>query len=225
MWRSYQSRNLPPNCFISDSVVTIAENKDEIVFAPRKKTDILELIFFQGALTDPKAYGPLCRRVAENGYTCHLVKMKWRLAKLDYLKITRLYHLDSGHYVIGGHSQGAKMAAQFAFDNPTLIKGLFLLGTSHPRDINLSTLPIPALKLYAENDGLASVEEVLENKSKLPPHSKLILIKGGNHSQFGYLGHLFLDGTATISLEDQQTETLTEIIAFLSGINKGEWFP
>jgi hypothetical protein len=225
MWSSFQSRNLPPNCFVSDSLITVTENKDEIVFTPGTKSSILEVIFFQGGLTDPKAYGPLCRGIAENGFNCHLVKMKWRLAQHDYLKITRMYHLNSGRFVIGGHSQGGKMAAQFVFDNPTIVKGLFLLGTSHPRDINLSTLSIPTLKLYSENDGLASMEEVLENKDKLPQRAKLFFIKGGNHSQFGYLGHLFLDGKAIISLEQQQAQTLTQIIAFLNSIKNGEWLP
>ena len=56
------------------------------------------------------------------------------------------------------------MAAQFVYENPEVFKGLFLMGTSHPRDIDLSSSNIPCLKLYAEYDGLASVEEVMENK-------------------------------------------------------------
>ena len=117
------------------------------------------------------------------------------------------------------------MAAQFAFDNPTIVKGIFLLGTSHPRDISLYTLPVPAIKIYGENDGLASVEEVLENKNKLPPRSIFSLIKGGNHSQFGYLGKLFLDGKPSISLEDQQSQTLEQLIAFFTGLKNDAWLP
>jgi VIT1/CCC1 family predicted Fe2+/Mn2+ transporter len=75
------------------------------------------------------------------------------------------------------------------------------MGTSHPRDIDLSSQEISCIKLYAENDGLASVAEVMENKNKLPINTDLVLITGGNHSQFGYLGQLLMDNTATISLE------------------------
>jgi pimeloyl-ACP methyl ester carboxylesterase len=135
-----------------------------------------------------------------------------------------MFDLKSGPYVIGGHSQGGKMAAQFVYENPEIMKGLFLIGTSHPRDINLSNLSIPIIKLYAENDGLASVEEVLENKGKLPKHANLILIKGANHSQFGYLGKLLMDNSANISLEDQQQQTFDNLINFLdktkNGLNK-----
>lgn len=113
------------------------------------------------------------------------------------------------------------MAAQIVYENPTLFKGLFLIGTSHPRDIDLSMLTIPTIKIYAEKDGLASVPEVMENKSKLPQNSKLILMKGGNHSQFGYLGKLFMDDRAEISLEEQQRQTVQYILEFLSENKNG----
>jgi hydroxymethylpyrimidine/phosphomethylpyrimidine kinase len=95
------------------------------------------------------------------------------------------------------------------------------MGTSHPRDVDLSTQNIPCIKLYAENDGLASVEKVMENTRKLPPGTKLVLIKGGNHSQFGYLGKLLKDNPATISLEEQQRQTTDNLIGFLNKIKSG----
>ncbi len=217
-WLTFQSWNLPNGTFDNNSEVTIREDNDRITFTPVKHQGKIEVIFFQGGMTDPKAYAPLCRDIAERGFTCHLIKMSWRLPQLDYKKASDLFDLSSGQYVIGGHSQGGKMAAQFVYENPDLLKGLFLVGTSHPRDIDLSNLTIPTLKLYAENDGLASVEEVMENRSRLPRNSKLILVKGGNHSQFGYLGQLFMDNDAQIPLEKQQHETLEHLISFLNEI-------
>jgi len=176
----------------------------------------MDVIFFQGGLADPHAYAPLCRKIAEIGFTCYLIKMDYRLPRKDYKKIARLFDLKSGHFVIGGHSQGGKMAAQFVFENPEVMKGLFLLGTSHPRDVDLSNLSIPTIKLYAENDGLASVEEVLTNKSKLPKNTKMVMIKGANHSQFGYLGKLLMDNDADITLEEQQAITFQYLSDFLN---------
>ena len=221
MWSTFQSRNLPEDTFTSDQNITVTKTDDQITFKPVGTQSAMEVIFFQGALTDPKAYAPLCRKIAESGFTCHLIKMAFRLASKDYKKISGIFDLKSGNYVIGGHSQGGKMAAQFVYENPGIMKGLFLLGTSHPRDIDLSNLPIPALKLYGENDGLASVGEVMENKDKLPKNAKLILIKGGNHSQFGYLGKLFTDDKAGISLKEQQQITFDYLIAFLNEIKIG----
>ena len=219
-WSTFQSHNLPENTFLNSELVSVIETEDQISFKSNTTDSQLEVIFFQGGLTDPKAYAPLCRKIAENGYTCHLIKMDWRLPQYNYQKISSLFNLNEGNFVIGGHSQGGKMAAQFVYENPKIFKGLFLMGTSHPRDINLSAQNIPCIKLYAENDGLASVEEVMENKNKLPKDTKLILIKGGNHSQFGYLGKLLMDSSSDISLEEQQNQTYNNLIAFIDSINK-----
>jgi len=205
--------------FDRNSEISIIESGDKITFSASSEVKRIEVIFFQGGLADPKAYAPLCRRIAENGFTCHLIKMAWRLPQYDYEKIAKMFDLNSGQYVIGGHSQGAKMAAQFVYENPNIMKGLFLLGTSTPKDIDLSNFSIPTIKLYAENDGLASVEEVMKFKDKLPKNTKLILIQGGNHSQFGFLGRLFLDDKPSISLEEQQQRTLEALVSFLNEIN------
>lgn len=217
-WSAYQSRNLPKNTFDNDSKVTVEESSDEIKFVPTDSSFKDEIIFFQGGLTDPKAYAPLCRKIAENGFICHLIKMDWRMPQWDYKKIKTMFDLKKGRYILGGHSQGAKMASQFVYEEPNLMKGLFLLGTSHPRDLDLSDRNLPTLKLYGELDGLASVSEVMENKNKLPKNTDLIEIKGGNHSQFGYLGKLFTDENAKIDLAEQQQITVEKLTEFFNKI-------
>jgi len=217
-WTTFQSRNLPKDTFDNAEQVTVTKSDDFITFQSDTAKSGIHVIFFQGGLTDPLAYSPLCKNLAKNGFTCHLIKMNWRLPQYDYKKTHTLFDLKKGNYVIGGHSQGGKMAAQIVYENPTLFKGLFLLGTSHPRDIDLAALSIPTIKLYAEKDGLASVSEVMENKSRLPKNSELVFIKGGNHSQFGYLGKLLMDNSADISLEEQQKVTLENIVKFLHEI-------
>lgn len=217
-WTSFQAHNLPVDVFSNSDIVSVEETKDQITFHAEPSKNKLEIIFFQGGMTDPKAYAPLCRKIAEEGFTCHLIKMKHRLPKKDCDKVFELFDLAAGDYIIGGHSQGAKMAAQLVYENPATFKGLFLLATSHPRDVDLSELTIPCLKLYAENDGLASVEKVRENMSKLPKDTELVFIKGGNHSQFGYLGKLPRDNAADISLKEQQQQTLDNMKYFLNGI-------
>lgn len=215
-WTTFQSRNLPDDTFTDSELVSIKETSDQITYRAKSPKGSIEVIFFQGGLTDPKAYAPLCRRIAENGFTCHLIKMDWRLVVYDYKKTTELFDLRNGHFAIGGHSQGARMAAQLVYENPGLFEGLFLMGSSNPKDIDMSGLSIPCIKLYAEKDGLASVDEVMQFRGNLPQGSELILIKGGNHSQFGYLGKLFLDGEADISLGEQQQQTLEHLVIFLS---------
>ncbi|WP_435623586.1 alpha/beta family hydrolase [Flagellimonas sp.] len=217
-WMAYQSRDLPEDTFKNDTRVSIEKSSDKITFIANSPKSKNEILFFQGGMTDPKAYAPLCRQIANNGYTCHLIKMNWRMPQWNYKKIAAIFELENGNYIIGGHSQGAKMASQFVYENPDLMKGLFLIGTSHPRDFDLSKRTIPTLKIYGELDGLASVSEVLENKDKLPKNSSLTVIKGGNHSQFGYLGKLLTDENAKIDLAEQQERTLKELIRFFNKI-------
>jgi hypothetical protein len=69
---------------------------------------------------------------------------------------------------------------------------------------------------------LANVPEALENKDKLPANSKLVLIPGGNQSQFGYLGTRFMNSSATINLEQQQSIVLQNIVSFLNEIDTGD---
>lgn len=221
-WATFQSRGLPEDTFENDDDVLVNETDNEISFSPLKRSKSIEIIFFQGGMADPNAYAPLCRNIAKDGFHCHLIKMSWRLPQYDYRKVLTMFDLKSGRYVIGGHSQGAKMAAQLVYETDSLFKGLFLLGTSHPRDIDLSSSDIPCLKLYAEHDGLASVHEVMENKRLLPANCTLQLIKGGNHSQFGYLGQLLLDDRATISLEQQQDEVLKHLLTFLNEVDSND---
>lgn len=217
-WTTYQSRNLPKNTFKNNNKVSVEKSSDKITFLSNNSKYQNEIIFFQGGLTDPKAYAPLCRKIAENGFTCHLIKMDWRMPQWNYKKIETMFNLKNGKYIIGGHSQGAKIASQFVYENPDLMKGLFLLGTSHPRDFDLSNRVLSTIKLYGELDGLASVSEVMENKSKLPINSSLIEIKGGNHSQFGYLGKLLTDDNAKIGLVEQQRLTVEELTEFFNKI-------
>jgi len=53
------------------------------------------------------------------------------------------------------------------------------MGTSHPRNIDLSIQNILRIKSFGNNEGLASVEEVMQNKGEMPKPSKLILINAG----------------------------------------------
>lgn len=217
-WTTYQSRNLPENIFENTNEIIVEQSSDEISFLPTHSSYQNEIIFFQGGLTDPKAYAPLCRKIAKNGFTCHLIKMDWRMPQWDYEKIKDMFDLENGKYIIGGHSQGAKMASQFVYENPGLMTGLFLLGTSHPRDFDLSNRTLPTIKIYGELDGLASVSEVMENKDKLPKNTNLIEIKGANHSQFGYLGKLLTDDRAEIDLAEQQRLTVEKLTGFFINV-------
>lgn len=144
--------------------------------------------------------------------------MSWLLATKGYNKPKELdlFQDKSKTYIIAGHSQGAKMSAQFVFENPDLIDKLILIGTTHPRDISLAKSKIPVLKIFGSNDGVADKKSVLKNKHLLPQTAIFKEIVGGNHAQFGYYGYQLGDNKASITREEQQSETFEAILTFIN---------
>lgn len=214
---SYQAHGVTAASLRSDRWVKVQEDSDFYLFAPATAAFKNVLIFYPGAMVDPKAYVPLCRKIAENGTAVYLIKMPWRLASRGYNKPKELHMFSdtSKTYILAGHSQGAKMAAQFVYENPGLVDKLILIASTHPRDISLAGRALPIMKIYGSRDGVADEQSVLDNKSKLPATAQFVRIAGANHSQFAYYGFQFGDNSATINREQQQEETLKNIMEFI----------
>nr|AFK79208.1 hypothetical protein [uncultured bacterium F42-01] len=87
------------------------------------------------------------------------------------------------------------------------LSAMVLIGTTHPKNDNLTLLQIPVTKVYASEDGIAPPDRVLANRDRLPKHTRWVEIAGGNHSQFGGYGHQLFDGKATIRREEQEMIT------------------
>jgi pimeloyl-ACP methyl ester carboxylesterase len=116
--------------------------------------------------------------------------------------------------VIAGHSRGALHAARFAAAHADRIAALVLMGTSHPRDRDLSALPIPIMKIVATNDGV--VGDAQFDRARLPASTMWVRIEGGNHAQFGfYAPYQLFDGRATISRRQQQDQVLAAFLTLL----------
>jgi len=218
LWVLYssQSKGVDPEYLQDSKTIKVEQTSDFYLFSPSQ--DFKEVfIFYPGAMVDPKAYVPLCRKIADNNIKVYLIKMPWRLASRGYNtpKELHLFNDSTKIYILAGHSQGAKMAGQFVFENPTLIGKLILIGTTHPRDISLANSEIPILKIYGSKDGVANEKSIIDNKSKLPETAKFVKIEGANHAQFGYYGTQLGDNTATISRQQQQDETLKSIMEFI----------
>jgi len=178
------------------------------------------LVFFAGSLVDPVAYAPLARAVATNSFPVLLMELPWRGAfggadgdEVLTQARSAMAQIPTIHkWVIGGHSKGGAVAARFVHENTTDVAGLVLIGTSHPRDFDLSGTAVPVTKVLGTRDGVAEVEMSQRNRSKLPASARWVLIDGGNHSQFGYYGFQPGDWRASISREEQQQQTLTAVV-------------
>ena len=126
------------------------------------------------------------------------------------------------NWAIGGHSLGGSMAATFTRNNPDLIDGLFLVASYPAGSDDLSGFDdLTVWSVSATEDGLATPDDIEASRALLPTDTTWVPIQGGNHAQFGYYGDQPGDGQATISHEDQQSQTVEAAIQMLSTISAG----
>jgi dienelactone hydrolase len=182
------------------------------VFQPAKPTDI-SFIFYPGGLVDPTAYAPLMKQLSDQGIMSVIVPMPLDLAIFGVNKANDVIaaYPEIKHWIVGGHSLGGSMAAEFVKGHPAAVEGIAFMA-SYPADsTNLSALPIKVATIHGSNDGLATNDKIQNSLKNLPADTKVILIEGGNHAQYGNYGPQAGDGVATISREEQQQQTVKAI--------------
>ncbi len=216
----YKADSFALDSLKSDSLVKVEENGD-ILFEPVLNAKNIGFIFYPGAKVEASAYAPLANEIAANGYPVVIAKMNFNLAILSPNRADSVIsnHKDIDTWVIGGHSLGGVMAADYALKNEK-IKGLILLA-SYPQDkTDLSSKPIKVLSLWGSNDKVADLNKVKGAKKLLPSDSEFIEIKGGNHGGFGDYGHQKGDGEASISNKQQMMDASKYIIELLDSLNE-----
>ena len=209
---SFRTQDVPAALLESTPAVAVESSERGIAFRPATPSNASAVLFFCGSGVAPEAYVPLLRPLAEPGYAAFIVSLPLRFAPLESHKRDALERarrlIDENpaiaHWVVSGHSLGGALAARFVADHRSLPLSLVLVGTTHPKQADLSDLRIPVTKVYASNDGIAPVEKVLANRHLLPASTRWIAIAGGNHSRFGHYGQQVMDGEATIAREAQQ---------------------
>ena len=220
-----QAHGVPDGLRASTSAVLVTEREGATVFMPAAATtDHTALVFLPGGAVDPDAYLPFVRAVADAGWPVALVRLPWRVAFTEGAQIEvwrRVLDVRSSWgasrpIVLSGHSRGAALSALFASRYPMDLSGLLLIGTTHPKEQNLSSLRIPVLKISGTRDCVADLETSKAGAAKLPSQAVWTTIVGANHAQFGYYGSQLGDCSATISREDQQRQLREEVLRWLA---------
>ena len=216
-WMAFnlQARGVPDATLESGAAVTVTRTSDAVEFTPVPDTARVGLVLYPGSLVDPVAYAPLARDIAEAGYRAVILPLAFRQAPTADHQLAlfeRTLAVRNGApgraWIVGGHSRGGALAARFARDHEGSLDGLLLIGTSHPREDDLSGLAIDVTKVFGSEDGLVSEEEVRQFAPLLPRATHWERIEGGNHAQFGWYGWQLGSGTATISREAQHAATV-----------------
>ena len=172
------------------------------------------LIFYPGAKIEYISYLPLFMELANGGVDCFIVEMPANLAFLGADSADSI--IGSGKYsydewYISGHSLGGVAASSYAINHKDKISGLILLA-SYPVD-DLGNMSV--LSIYGSNDKTLNKETYDKSKELMDYNLTEYVIDGGNHAQFGSYGKQSGDGVATISPENQRTQTEREILEFI----------
>jgi len=209
------------NALSTDAQVVIRQEDGFITFVPVQARTSTGFIFYPGGRVDYRAYAPVLRKIAEQGYFVALMEVKFNLAYFDINagdKVIDLYP-QIEHWAVGGHSLGGVAAAEYAGEHPDSIRAI-AFWASYPSNDSLKDSNILMMSIYGTNDGLASNEEIEASKALLPAHAQFVPIDGGNHAQFGSYGPQSGDNPATISAEEQWTQIANATVRLLASLVK-----
>ena len=210
---------------LSDSQV-IVESQPWLIFRPASAAAETGFIFYPGGRVDPRAYAPLARAFAREGYLVAIVPMPLNLAILGSGQAQDVLDAfpEITSWAIGGHSLGGAMAARFVFNNPDTIQGLALLAAYPASTDDLSQYNIQVLSIYGTQDGVMAADALEASRLILPLDTTWIAIEGGNHAQFGWYGSQAGDFPATISHAEQQQIILEALLDLLENIASRQKF-
>ncbi len=200
----------------SDKSVTVSVG-NWLVFTPLSSNVSTGFIIYPGGRVDFRSYAPAAHAIAQAGYLVVIPKMPLNLAVFGVGTANDVI----GHYPnvsswgIGGHSLGGTMAAQFAFENPSKIKGLVLWAAYPASGTDLSKSNLLVTTIHGGSDGLVSTVQIDDSLRLLPFSTVRVEMAGGNHAQFGWYGDQAGDNAATITRQAQQNLTVTATVQLL----------
>lgn len=177
-------------------------------------------VLYPGGLVRPQAYEWLGRALAVSGVETVIPAFP---ADLAVTKANRASNLIEKYgrgktVVIGGHSLGGAMAAQYASKNKEQIGGMILMAAYPAKNVNLAEATYPVLSLMAEKDGVASPDDVKDGLNRLPKSAELKVVPGAVHAFFGRYGPQKGDGLPSVTRAQAEAEILKDIREFIQAL-------
>lgn len=203
----------------SDGKVSV-ENGRWLVFSPTEKDATVGYIFYQGGRVDYRAYAPYARALAEQGVQVVIPRMPFNFAVFGLNQAEEVIQAypDISEWVIGGHSLGGAMAANYLSNHQDELAGLILLAAYPSTADDLSMFDGKVISISGALDGLATPDKIQASRILLPPSTTWVEIEGGNHAQFGWYGPQKGDHDALISREEQQSVFLQASMQLFSDL-------
>ena len=201
------------------AVVVLQDNDIQIedgqlVFRPSSPNG-KGLIYYPGGLVEPEAYAVTAQGIADAGYLVVIPKMPLNLA---FTGINRADGIQADFpeiesWVIGGHSLGGAMAAEYAKNNLDSLDGLIMFASYPGNNEEFVNFPIPILTIIGSKDPGGPQQKAFYEA--VSDSASLFLIEGGNHRQYADYSFQKDDGIATISATEQQDQIISGTTQFL----------
>ena len=192
----------------------IQREDGQLVFRPSSPND-KGLIYYPGGLVEPEAYAVTAQGIADVGYLVVIPKMPLNLA---FTGINRADGIRAAYpeiklWVIGGHSLGGAMAAEYAKNNVDDLDGLIMFASYPANNEEFVNFPIPILTIIGSEDTGAPQQEAFY--AAISDSARIFIIEGGNHRQYADYSFQKGDGIATISAVEQQDQIIAATTGFL----------
>jgi pimeloyl-ACP methyl ester carboxylesterase len=195
-------------------------SEEWLVFMPASASPRTGFIFYPGGRVDYRSYAPQAHAIAAQGYLVVIPRMPLNLAVFDAGAAADVIaaYPEIQRWVVGGHSLGGSMAANFAAKHPGQVQGLVLWASYPAGSDDLSARDLAVTSIYGSNDGVADLDTVRAASALLPTDTTWVEISGGNHAQFGWYGPQGGDQPATIDPLAQQEQTVRATLALLERV-------
>jgi predicted esterase len=224
-WATYARPPLPEAtaALESDDLVSVVD-EPWLTFTPVAPEPNTGFIFYPGGRVDPRAYAHMMKAIAEEGYLVVVPEMPLNIAAFRPNvadKIVARYP-DIRRWVIGGHSVGGAMAAQYTHTHSQNIDGLAIWASYPPDSADLSGLDIPVVSIYGSRETRVTDSSVAERQHLLPADTVYVRIEGGDHHQFGSYEIDPEDHRATINRSSQQDQIIEPTLNLLAAVSEAE---
>jgi pimeloyl-ACP methyl ester carboxylesterase len=179
-------------------------------------------VFQPGAKVDPRAYVPLLRQVAAQGYLVVIVQQPY---DIGFLAVADPGNVISSNptvarWAVGGHSLGGVAAAAYAGRQGSNVRGL-LLWAAYPVGSLADRTDLVVASVSGTADGLTTPSDIEESRANLPPSTQFTAVEGAVHAYFGDYGEQSGDGTPTVDRGTAQQQIVAASTRFLAEVANG----
>jgi predicted esterase len=222
-WATFARPPLPQavTALESDGQVTVT-SRPWLTFSPTVVTPDTAFIFYPGGRIDPRGYAPLMRAIASAGYLVIVPKMPINMAPFRPNVAGEIIaaHPDIDRWVIGGHSVGGTMAAQYTNTHRDTISGLVIWASFPANNVDLAGAGIPVVSIYGSRDPRVNDDNIAKRRHLLPTDTRYVRIDGGDHHQFGAYEIKPQQHHATIERTAQHEQIIEQTLHLLQAVSE-----